>query len=172
MPTRARLAIAVAIALLSATGIVVLAVHWLAGAARAAAPLGLRETAAVGRFRGYREVRIASGGRCMRVVVADTAARRERGLRGVVDLAPYGGMVFAQAHDTDAAFTMAGVSEPLEITWYGSDGRSVGATLMRPCPDVAARCPVYANNRPYRFALETPGGAGGVSGPPGLAGCG
>jgi uncharacterized membrane protein (UPF0127 family) len=169
MPTRARLAVAVAIALLSAIGIAVLAVHWLTGASRAAPPRGLRETAAVGRFRGYREVRIASGGRCVRVVVADTPARRERGLRGALDIAPYDGMLFAQAHDSDTAFTMAGVSRPLEISWYGSGGRSVGATVMRPCLDVAAHCPVYANNRPYRFALETPGG---VSGPGSLVACG
>ena len=170
MPARARLAVAVAIALLSAIGIAVLAVHWLSGAPRAAAPSGLRETAAAGRFAGYREVRIASGDRCVRMVVADTPARRERGLRGVADLAPYVGMLFVQAHDSDTPFTMAGVSEPLEITWYRSDGRSVGATAMRPCPELdAAHCPVYANTRRYRYALETPGG---VRGPSGLGPCG
>ena len=168
MPTRARLAVAVAIALLSAIGIAVLAVHWLRGASPAAPPGGLRETAASGRFAGYREVRIASGDRCVRVVVADTPARRERGLRGVADLAPYVGMLFVQAHDTP--FTMAGVSEPLEITWYRADGRSAGTTAMRPCPGSdAAHCPVYANNRRYRYALETPGG---VPGPSGLGPCG
>jgi uncharacterized membrane protein (UPF0127 family) len=170
MPTRARLAVAVAIALLSALGIAVLAVHWLRGASPAAAPRGLRETAASGRFAGYREVRIASGDRCVRVVVADTAARRERGLRGVADLTPYFGMLFVQAHDSDTPFTMAGVSEPLEITWYRADGHPAGTTAMRPCPELdAARCPVYANNLRYRYALETPGG---VRGPSGLGPCG
>ena len=163
MPARARLAVAVAIALASATGIAVLTVHLLTAGSRAAAPRGLRETAAVGRFAGYREVRIASGDRCVRVVTADTPARRERGLRGVSDLAPYSGMLFVQAHDSDTAFTMAGVSEPLEITWYASDGRSVGATTMGPCPRDTAHCPVYANSRKYRFALETPGGVRGPS---------
>ena len=170
MPTRARLAVAVAIALLSAIGIAVLAVHWLSGAPRAAAPSGLRETAAAGRFAGYREVRIASGDRCVRMVVADTPARRERGLRGVADLAPYSGMLFVQARDSDTPFTMSGVTEPLEITWYRSNGRAIGATAMSPCPELdSARCPVYANNLKYRFALETPGGG---SGPAALVACG
>jgi len=167
---RARLAVAIAIALLSAVGIAVLTVHWLTGGTRAALPRGLRATRAVAPFSGYRESRIVAGGRCVRVVVADTATRRERGLRGAGNLGPYAGMLFAQPHDSETPFTMAGVSEPLDITWYSSDGRSVGASRLRPCPGRdSAHCPVYADSRPYRFALEAPGG---VAGPAHLAGCG
>ena len=170
MPARARLAVAVAIALLSALGIVVLAVHWLAGDGRVTVPKVLHEARAVRPFTGYREVGIAFGERCVRVVVADTPAKRERGLRGVADLGPYGGMLFAQPRETTTAFTMAGVSAPLEITWYSAGLRSTGASRMRPCPNGdVAHCPVYANNRPYRFALETPDG---VTAPGALVGCG
>ena len=170
MPTRARLAVAIAIAFVSAAGIVVLAVHWLASDTRAAVPRGLRETRAVRPFAGYREVGIEFGSRCVRVVVADTPAKRERGLRGVANLGAYGGMLFAQRSDSSTAFTMAGVSAPLDITWYSSAARSVGASRLRPCPHAgAAQCPVYANARPYRFALETPDG---VMAPGALLPCG
>jgi uncharacterized membrane protein (UPF0127 family) len=159
--TRARLAIAVAIALLSAAGIVILSLRWFAGAPRAAVPRGLRETHAVAPFAGYREVRLAVGARCARVVVADTPARRERGLRGAGDLGPYAGMLFAQRADTNIAFTMADLTAPLEITWYSARGVEVEATRMPPCPRDAARCPVYRSGRAYRFALETPPGPSG-----------
>jgi uncharacterized membrane protein (UPF0127 family) len=170
VPTRARLAVAVAIALLSAVGIAVLTVHWLTGGSRAALPPNLRETRAVAPFAGYRESSIVLGGRCVRVVVADTAARRERGLRGAGSLGPYAGMLFAQPHGSDTPFTMAGVGTPLEITWYSGAGASVGSTALRPCPDRgAAQCPVYAAAQRYRFALETPAGG---AGPAHLVGCG
>ena len=160
MSTRARLAVAVAIASLSVIGITFLAVHWFAGDPRADVPRGLRETNAVVPFAGYREVRLANGSRCVRVVVADTPERRERGLRGAADLGPYGGMLFAQRGDTDIAFTMSGVRTPLGIAWYAADGSELGVTRMHPCPrGDAARCPVYSSPAPYRFALETPAGA-------------
>jgi Uncharacterized ACR, COG1430 len=105
--TRVRLIVAAAIALISAIGIGVLAVRRFAGDARAGAPLDLRETAAVAPFGGYREVRIAIGAKCARVVVADTDDRREAGLRGAEDLGPYAGMLFVQSRDSDVAFTMS-----------------------------------------------------------------
>ena len=159
MSARARLAVAVAIASLSVIGITLLAVHWFAGDARAGVPSGLRETNAVAPFAGYREVRLAIGPRCVRVVVADTPQRRERGLRGAADLGPYGGMLFAQRGDTGIAFTMSGVRAPLGIAWYAADGSEVGMTRMRPCPRAVAHCPVYSSPAPYRWALETPPGA-------------
>jgi uncharacterized membrane protein (UPF0127 family) len=78
-------------------------------------------------------------------------------------------MLFAQSRDSDTAFTMARVRTPLKITWYSGDGQSVGSTSMRPCRRDTAHCPVYASNRPYRFALETPGG---VQAPAQLGPCG
>jgi uncharacterized membrane protein (UPF0127 family) len=159
MPTRARLAVAVAIALLSATGIAVLAVHRLAGDASARLPRGVREANAVAPFAGYREARVEIDGRCVRVVVADTAPRRERGLRGSASLGPYAGMLFAQPHDSRVAFTMAGVTTPLQIGWYTGAGALVHSSAMRPCPHgSAARCPEYAAGGLYRFGLETPPG--------------
>jgi len=169
MSTRARVAVAVAVALISASGIVIVVAHWIAGTAHASPPSGMRETAAVAPFDGYREVRVATGHRCMRVVVADTAARRERGLRGSVGrLGPYGGMLFAQNADGDTAFTMAGVTGALDVGWYASDGTEVASLRMRPCPHDATECPLYRSDVRYRFALELPPG---VPLPDRLVGC-
>ena len=133
MSTRARLMVAAAIALISAAGIAIV---------------------------GSREVHVAIGGRCVRVVVADTPARRERGLRGTVgDLGPYGGMLFAQPNDRDTAFTMAGVTAPLDVAWYTASGSEIDSVRMRPCRHDVAQCPQYRSDAAYRFALETPPGA-------------
>jgi uncharacterized membrane protein (UPF0127 family) len=159
--TRARLAVATAVAVVSAAGIAILVVHWVGGDPRAAVGLGLRETDAVAPFAGYREVRMSAGGPCARVVVADTAARRERGLRDLAvgragGLGPYAGMLFVQSSDSEEAFTMAGVGRPLDITWYAADGSRVDSARMRPCPRRRAdQCPPYRSRRPYRLALET-----------------
>ena len=72
-------------------------------------------------------------------------------------------MLFVFAGDTDAAFTMAGVTAPLEIGWYSADGKRVDGAHMAPCPDRGqADCPVYASGRKYRVALERPGGSSSV----------
>ena len=97
-----------------------------------------------------------------RVVVADTPARRERGLRnfdigGAGGLGPYAGMLFVQPRDSEDAFTMSGVGRPLDIAWYAADGSRIDSARMAPCPRrSAARCPLYRSRRPYRLALETP----------------
>jgi uncharacterized protein len=117
----------------------------------------LRETAARAPFAEYREVSVRIGARCRRVVVADTNARREQGLRGATGLGPYAGMLFVNSADSRAAFTMSGVSTALDIAWFAADGSRVDATRMRPCPRAVA-CPIYSARAAYRFALETPAG--------------
>ena len=171
MSRRARLRLAAAVAVISAIGIVVLAVQLVSrGSDDAHSPLGLELRAASAPFPGYRETRLDLDGRCRRVAVADTVSLRADGLRGHVDLGPYAGMLFVFDDDTASAFTMSGVTAPLEIGWYAADGSRVGGAHMAPCPDrTQADCPVYASKRRYRLALETPGGSTSVSG---LAPCG
>ena len=168
---RTRLSIAGAVALITGVGAVVLAVQLVSGGGgRASSPLRLRERAAVTPFTGFREAHVDFDGRCRRVVVADTSARREQGLRGHVDLGEYAGMLFVFSDDTDVAYTMAGVTAPLDIGWYSADGRRVGQAHMAACPyRDQAHCPMYRSGRRYRLALETPGGSG-IAG--GLAPCG
>ena len=161
--TRSRIAAAGVIALASAIGSGIIVAHWVSADAAAPAPLGLQTTRAGPPFPGYPEVEAAIDGTCVRLAVADTPARRERGLRGVDDLRPYAGLLFAQRGDSDAAFTMAGVTHPLDIVWYAAAGFRVDQARMSPCPTGAADdCPVYRSDHPYRFALETPAGSFGA----------
>jgi uncharacterized membrane protein (UPF0127 family) len=157
--TRAPVAVAAVVALLSAIGIGIIVSRWVSDDEHVSTPpRGLTETPAVAPFAGYREVRVEIDHRCARVVVADTDARREQGLRGASDLGPYAGMLFVQPGASDIPFTMAGVRDPLDIEWFASDGSRVGAAHMRPCPERGADCPLYRSPRPYRTALETPAG--------------
>ncbi len=161
MPARSRVAarVAAVVAAVCAVGIVLLVMRWATDSGRAPVPLGLVSTPAVAPFTGYREVRAAVDGRCVRLAVADTDARRSDGLRGVNDLGPYAGMLFAERGDSDAGFTMAGVDRPLDITWFAADGSPVGSARMTACHAAEADCPVYVGAHSYRFALETPAGA-------------
>ena len=152
------------IAVISGVGIGVLAVQFaLRGSHDAHLPLGLHTRAAGAPFAGYRETRIVVDRRCRAVAVADTASLREQGLRGHGDSGRYAGMLFAFDGQTDAAFTMAGVSQPLEIGWFTADGKRVGGAHMAPCPGRGqADCPLYSARRSYRVALERPGGSPSV----------
>jgi len=168
--TRSRIAAAAVIALASAFGSGIIVAHWVSADTGAPVPLDLTTTRAGPPFAGYPEVYAAVDGRCRRLAVADTAARRARGLRGVDDLSPYAGLLFAQRTDTDIPFTMAGTTRPLDIVWYAAAGFRVDATRMWPCPKTdPAECPVYRSAHPYRFALETPAGTS-TAGP--IAACG
>jgi uncharacterized membrane protein (UPF0127 family) len=113
--------------------------------------------AAASPFGAFSEARVAVGADCLRVLVASTPAQRTQGLRGVTSLGPYAGMLFVNATDTSARYTMAGTPKPLAITFFDSHGRPVDLTQMTPCPDgTDATCPEYASDHRYRFALERP----------------
>ena len=120
-------------------------------------------------FGGLTEVALAVGDDCVRLLVADEEAERGAGLRGVTDLGPYDGMLFVNEADVTSAYTMSGVTEPLDIGWYDAGGGLVSRTAMKPCPDGGPDCPLYSADGPYRFALETfEGGlpSGGLGGCP------
>ena len=48
-------------------------------------------------------------------------------------------MLFAQRGDSDAAFTMAGMTHPLDIAWYAADGSGSTRRGCAPCPTTDAR---------------------------------
>jgi uncharacterized membrane protein (UPF0127 family) len=152
------------VAAISAIGIVVLAVYFTSrGGEDTGLPLGLETRAAGAPFVGYRETSIEVDGRCRLVAVADTEPLREQGLRGQVRIGRYAGMLFAFDGESDASFTMSGVSQPLEIGWYAADGRRISAQHMVPCPHRSqADCPIYSAGESYRVALERPGGSSSV----------
>jgi len=167
---RARLTIAAAIAVLAAIGIVVLAVQIFSNSDHnSRLPVQFRQRAAGAPFLGYGETHVDVDGRCRPVAIANTGALRAAGLRNHVDLGPYAGMLFVFDTDTKAEFTMAGVTDPLEIAWYSAAGTRVDGAHMTPCPDRAqSDCPIYSSRDPYRIAFER---SGGSAPPPNLTPC-
>jgi len=124
--------------------------------------------AAVAPFEGLTVTRLELDGACKHLVVADDLDEREAGLRDRTDPSPYAGMLFVFDTSTDATFTMAGVSQPLEIGFYDADGGLVSRTRMEPCKATADRCPVYRADGSFRYALEV---AAGHAAPGSLANC-
>jgi uncharacterized membrane protein (UPF0127 family) len=109
-------------------------------------------------FQGLGAVHAAIGfDHCMNLVVADTLEERAAGLRGHAgDLGPYDGMLFVFQGESEAEFTMSGVSNPLEIAFFDADGERNSTRVMKPCPEKAeTECPVYQADGPYRYAVET-----------------
>jgi uncharacterized membrane protein (UPF0127 family) len=132
-------------------------------------PVQFRQRAAGAPFVGFGETRIDVDGRCRRVAIANTGALRAAGLRDHADLGPYAGMLFVFDTDTKAPFTMAGVTDPLEIAWYSADGNRVDGAHLAPCPARAqADCPIYSSSDRYRIAFERKGGS---APPPNLTPC-
>jgi uncharacterized protein len=117
-----------------------------------------RSVPAQAPFEGLSEVKAAIGyDRCLRLVVADTEEERVAGLRGhTSDLGPYDGMLFVFQGPSESGFTMAGVTDPLDIAFFEQDGARDSTRAMPPCPDKAeTECPVYRADGPYVFAVET-----------------
>jgi uncharacterized membrane protein (UPF0127 family) len=112
-------------------------------------------TPATEPFPALTELRLGVGGRCRRVVVADTDEERARGLMARTDLGPYDGMLFVVPRPVDNAFTMSGTRVPLDIAWYRSDGTRGNSAHMVVCRDTIENCPVYRPGIEWRFALET-----------------
>ena len=116
-----------------------------------------RATPAQAPFVGLGELKVAIGhDRCLRVAVADSEAERVAGLRDRTDLGRYDGMLFVFQGPTEAAFTMSGVTDALDIGFFGGDGARNSTRAMKPCPDKAeAQCPIYRADGPYVYAVET-----------------
>jgi uncharacterized membrane protein (UPF0127 family) len=110
---------------------------------------------AVAPFAGATETRLALGGRCLRLVVADDEAERVQGLRQRDNLGPYDGMLFVFPQPTQVAFTMSTVPVPLDIGFYRANGEPVSRLLMTPCPRADAQCPAYRAEGPFVYAVET-----------------
>lgn len=88
--------------------------------------------------------------------LADTAEERGRGLMGVTDLGPAGGMAFLFDPATTGSFYMFQTPTPLSIAWFAEDGPWVGSAEMEPCLDEnAGACPLYSpGGASYTVAVE------------------
>ncbi len=94
----------------------------------------------------------ADGSVIVHVGVADTPEARERGLKGVRDLAPDGGMAFVFDDPSPSSFWMKDTPLPLSIAFWGRDRRITAIMDMAPCR--ADPCPTYRPDRPFVGALE------------------
>jgi uncharacterized membrane protein (UPF0127 family) len=93
------------------------------------------------------------------VLVADTEAKRQRGLMEVDGLGGYDGMLFTFDQPTSGSFYMYKTRLPLSIAFFESTGAFVSATDMPPCTaEHAGDCPLYQADAPYVNALEVPMG--------------
>ncbi len=110
---------------------------------------------AVAAFKGLTEVRLSVGGKCLRLVVADTSAELTQGLRERENIGPYAGMLFVFNGSVDGAFTMSRTKVDLDGGFYADDGVRIDRIRMTPCIGTDAECPKYRSRAPYRFALET-----------------
>jgi uncharacterized membrane protein (UPF0127 family) len=106
-------------------------------------------------FAGATETRLALGGRCLRLVIADDEAERAQGLRQRDSLGEYDGMLFVYARPSNARFTMSTVPVPLDIGFYRASGAPVSRRRMTPCPRADAECPAYSADAPFLYAVET-----------------
>jgi uncharacterized membrane protein (UPF0127 family) len=116
-----------------------------------------RATPAQAPFEGLSELHVAIGyDHCLRLVVADSTAEHAAGLRDHTELGPYDGMLFVYPGPTEASYTMSGVTAPLDIGFFDSDGARNSTRAMKPCPDKATNeCPLYNADGPFAYAVET-----------------
>jgi len=93
------------------------------------------------------------------VLVADTAARRARGLMEVTrpQLRGYGGMLFVFESEQERGFWMRNTPMPLSIAFFAADGRFVSSADMTPCGD-SPDCPRTSSQGRAQYALEMPQG--------------
>jgi uncharacterized protein len=116
-------------------------------------------------------IRAASGAaKSFCLWLADTEAKRERGLMQVTSLGGRSGMLFAFEQDTQGAFWMFQTVMPLSIAFFDSSGTFVSSTDMAPCTGTSDTCSTYAAAARYRDAIEVPqGGLGALGIGPGSA---
>jgi uncharacterized membrane protein (UPF0127 family) len=170
---RTRIAAAAVVAVCALVGLVLLVTRVHSGENGTGGLPFTSTTAAAVPFDAFSEARVAVGMKCLRVLVASTPDQRTQGLRGVTALGPYAGMLFVNAVDTNARYTMAGTPMPLAITFFDAHGKPVDGTDMTPCPNGSdATCPEYASAKRYRYALERPANASpSAPGPGSLGAC-
>lgn len=108
-------------------------------------------------------LRIATGGDTVSLLVevARTSAQKTQGLMERQSLPDSMGMLFVYEEDqpSDAGFWMYRTRISLDIAFADSAGVIVSVLQMEPCSaQLAAGCPTYAPDAPYRYALEVNAG--------------
>ncbi|HYC51953.1 MAG TPA: DUF192 domain-containing protein [Gemmatimonadaceae bacterium] len=108
-------------------------------------------------------VYLSTGADTMRILaeVARTGEQKTMGLMERRALSDSAGMLFLYDRDQPptAGFWMFRTRIPLDIAFADATGRIVAIRQMQPCDaQLAAGCPTYAPDAPYRAALEVNAG--------------
>ncbi|MBS3825285.1 DUF192 domain-containing protein, partial [Candidatus Bipolaricaulota bacterium] len=61
---------------------------------------------------------------------------------------------FTFSRDVRTGFWMKDTEIPLQIGFFGSDGKLQESVVLEPCND--NNCPSYIPEKPFRFVLELP----------------
>jgi uncharacterized protein len=93
----------------------------------------------------------------IKIEIADTEAKREKGLMGRESLEEDAGMAFIFFEETTGSFWMKNTTIPLSIAFFDEEGKIVRILDMDPC--VVEDCKLYSPEVPYFGALEVNQGA-------------
>lgn len=111
---------------------------------------------AQGKFSGA-EVSFLAQGAVIQAEIADTMARRARGLMGRESLPPGAGMLFVFNGEDKRGFWMKNTKMALDLFFISASGRVVDIKEnFFPC--VEDSCPVYESSAPAKYVLETNAG--------------
>ncbi|MCB9390026.1 MAG: DUF192 domain-containing protein [Acidimicrobiia bacterium] len=110
-------------------------------------------------FERFDVVQISIGEDCEKLLAALSASQRREGLRGNEESLEYiDGMIFAFDEEREVGFTMAGVTDALDIGFYAADGTLVDRLEMEPCDDTTEQCPIYRSDTRFQYAIEAAAG--------------
>jgi hypothetical protein len=93
----------------------------------------------------------------VKLELADTPAKAERGLMFRKDIPEGTGMWFIFAEDAERVFWMKNVSFPLDMLFIDASFTIRKIIKMVP-PCIREPCPRYYSGTPVRYVLEVPGG--------------
>jgi uncharacterized protein len=96
-------------------------------------------------------------GTSVAVAVADTPLLRARGLMFREAFGDVAGMLFVFERSGRHAFWMRHTPVPLDILWLDMHW-TIGSIAVHASPCAVPPCPIYAPERPAKYALEAPAG--------------
>jgi uncharacterized membrane protein (UPF0127 family) len=97
---------------------------------------------------------VTVGAENFKVEIADTDARRQRGLMWREVMPSNTGMLFVFDQVNFHSFWMKNTLIPLDMVWLDSALNVVDIQTVEPCPLTASYCPSYRPAAPAKYVLE------------------
>lgn len=97
---------------------------------------------------------VAVDGTTFRVEIADTDARRQRGLMWRESMPADQGMLFVFETVSSHSFWMKNTLLSLDMVWLDAELNVVDIQTVEPCPVQASYCPSYVPAAPAKYVLE------------------